>query len=118
MNSPNKPVLVSPKLIMLKRVGWRGAVSTWVLSFLRYLHVSPQKRTVIAQKVGMRIVTFARNPMLDYPRNMTCPCGAGLKFKNCHLPQLPDRIPAEEVDRIMVQLRKIKSLSRGGNGHG
>lgn len=59
------------------------------------------RRQVYVTKPG-----FVWNPLLRYPRNEPCPCGSGMKFKKCHLDQLPQAIPkgvAQSDARIVAK---------------
>jgi hypothetical protein len=41
------------------------------------------------RKVMVAATGYEANPLLTIPRNQTCPCRSGKKFKVCHLNKLP-----------------------------
>lgn len=56
------------------------------------------------------------NPFCKWPRNLSCFCGTGLKFKKCCGLKLHDRVLAkdyrilkEDFDRVVKFVKKLKS---------
>lgn len=47
----------------------------------------------------------ARNPYLDYPRNMQCFCGSGKKFKKCCQARMKDVVDAKDVNNLTNSMR-------------
>lgn len=41
---------------------------------------------------------WCRNPLMGLPRNMSCPCFSGKKFKVCCLPLTHEYIPGEALE--------------------
>jgi len=49
---------------------------------------------------------MAFNPLLKLPRNMTCPCLSGKKFKACCLNKLPMAVPVADAKSYAEQMEK------------
>lgn len=47
------------------------------------------------------------NPARDYPRNLPCLCGSGLKYKKCHLKGMADCVTPEEALSIAAKIKEV-----------
>ena len=51
----------------------------------------------------------AINPLRQFPRNLPCYCGSGVKFKRCHWGKQPEAIPQEWATRINAEWARLVS---------
>lgn len=48
------------------------------------------------------------NPLMKWPRNFSCVCGSGRKFKKCHLPDLAKNTTFKDAVQIESKLKKYR----------
>ena len=51
---------------------------------------------------------FKWNPYLKYPRNVSCYCGSGVKYKKCCLNNEPVAIEAGMADKATKLIKKVR----------
>jgi len=67
------------------------------------------KRAVAKGTLGADIrPTMTSNPLLKWPRNFSCVCGSGKKFKKCCLNGLSGQVTIEDAVNINKKLEKYK----------
>lgn len=59
---------------------------------------------------------YARNPMLEYPRNLRCFCGTGVKYKHCCFSKQSKYIPAAMASDLAGYITHVK-LAEGTGLH-
>ncbi len=52
---------------------------------------------------------FTWNPLRKYPRNLTCFCGSGAKFKKCHEGKIPNAVTPVQAARLQKLLDAVES---------
>lgn len=51
---------------------------------------------------------YVWNPLRQYPRNLTCFCGSGAKFKRCHAGKIPSAVPLSQGVRLYKLLKHVQ----------
>lgn len=57
---------------------------------------------------------FKFNPLMSYPRNLPCPCGAKVKFKKCCLPKMGRVVKAEDHAALQTFVSTVKTQHANG----
>lgn len=61
------------------------------------------------------VARYAENPLMKYPRNIDCFCGARVKSKNCCLPKQPRIVTLEQAQYLapyMMEVEKRQGVAR------
>jgi len=67
------------------------------------------KRGVAKNTIGAEIAPMlVENPLMKWPRNYSCVCGSGKKFKKCCLNGLNRRVTIEDADMINKRLDRFR----------
>lgn len=104
-------------MIKLTRTGriklyWRFGkliLGRWATRALEFFFMVPQ----IKEKPGYIPTTGNEfNPYMKFPRNETCYCGSGLKFKKCCLPEEPMAINSKTAAKAKPLIKKVRKQRR------
>lgn len=71
-----------------------------IKDYLKYAYLKTLKRDTIAGPGDFKAVRDGSdwNPLLKYPRNESCYCGSGVKFKKCCLPRTQYAVDKKAAD--------------------
>lgn len=53
---------------------------------------------------------YARNPLLDYPRNFQCFCGQKAKAKRCCLPKINHFVTKDQAHQLKKYVKYVETM--------
>lgn len=86
----------------------------FVSLFCKYIYLKMFGRKLVPGEAVKPREKFKFNPFLKYPRNETCYCGSGKKYKKCCMANEPAAIPEDVVPRATKLIKKIRAKKKNG----
>ncbi len=75
-----------------------------------YKRIDIHEKTVDTGEKNKGKNHFVANPFKSWPRNLSCFCGSGRKFKNCHDEGLGSMVSVSEVETLKPEYDRILSI--------
>lgn len=86
----------------------------FITMFFKFIYQRFTRKPIVPGKGYKPIEKHKFNPFLKYPRNESCYCGSGQKYKKCCMSTEPDAVPEEIASKATKLVKKIRSKKKNG----